>query len=195
MQPAQAVDFEIGVGVGQYGGLVDGRYYQSQFEHTEYLRTNPFSFGLSQEFGAYRGRVEFVHLGWVYNHAQFVSDATNYPGTGDTPVAHLDGSGFAAGVVFSLSHAVGNSPFYVEAGLFANKPKWGISVFRNDNGRHVCDIDIVDKWRAGGVVGFGYHANNIDVGIRYYGLDSSGGSDATPLYFGSVTTVMFKAYF
>lgn len=151
------------------------------------------SIGVSGEHNGLRYRAEYLYLGWMFNSAQWVPDTDYYAGSPATPTYRGVGRGSAAGVVLSVSRPVSmlGLPLYAEAGAWTYVPKYKISVTRTDVG-DTFDYQLSGSWRIGPAIGFGIRHSGIDVGIRYLGMQFTGGE--YPIY-SHAYTLMAKVYF
>ena len=106
----------------------------------------------------------------------------------------LTGNGSISGAVFSVSRDIGNSPAYVEAGVYAHVTKWQAKISDFD-GNVLDEAERQPSVSFGPVVGIGYRADGIDVGVRYIYLDDSAeGDPMTPMLSGAYM-VSFKVFF
>lgn len=73
---AQAYDFEVGVGRTAYTRSPDGNWWQAPFDHSERMRGNSFSLGLTgMVTDGWRGRIGYQYLGRTTSDCIGVSDA------------------------------------------------------------------------------------------------------------------------
>lgn len=173
---AQAVDIEIGTGATHYKTAHDGLWYQAAYPHTFDLNDTPMSIGVSGERNGIRYRAEYLYLGWMFNSAQWVPDSDYYAGTTATPTRRGVGRGSASGIMLSASRPVPvfGIPFYAEAGTWVYVAKYKISVTRTDVGDSF-DYEVPKTWHVGPAVGFGIRYSGIDIGIKYLGMQYTGG--------------------
>lgn len=180
---AQAADIEIGTGATRYKTAHDGLWYQDAYPHTFDLNDVPVSIGVSGERNGLRYRAEYISLGWLYNSAQWTSDANYYAGTPAPAITYGVGRGSASGILLSVSRPVNLSglPLYVEAGPWFYVPKWKISTYDIATGVHGCECETPRTWHAGPALGFGIRGDGIDLSVKYLGMPTTG-TDMPPLY-------------
>ena len=198
---AQAVDFELGTGTTHYKKNSDGLWYQEGFPYSEDLRDTPVSIGLSHQFEKFRARIEYLDLGWAHMSALAVGNdymyAPGQPGScvGECPMRRYIGNGHVKGFVLSASRDVPlfGLPLYVEGGIYTYSPTWREVVVDSANGDILIELKHEPKREITPMLGFGIRYSGVDIGVRWFQLESSG--DEYPALYNRAYTLMLKGYF
>lgn len=190
---AKAVDVEVGFGETRFIRQHDGVWCQDAFPCWLDLSDKSLSLGVSEQIGTYRYRAEFKMLGNLFSNGLAVSDGTYNPYFVATCGSDCDLLNYTtrsneAGVVLSAMRPfnVASLPMYIEAGVFAHVTKLQVTLTQPHNGRFIAEAKREHSVTYGPVIGIGYRHGGLDLGLRYYYLDSSAENDPiTPLAAGA----------
>lgn len=144
---AQAVDFEIGLGVSKFNTLADGMWYQEGFPHRLDLQRPAASVGISGPVNDWlRWRVAYHYLGNVGSSAYAVPDATDYvDGVGGYnlqtkscngecgPTRMFVGHGNLQGIAITLEPHFDyrGFQFAIEGGAWIYHANWHVTAYNN----------------------------------------------------------------
>jgi len=198
-QEAKAADIEVGVGATHFKKANNGRYWVEGYPYIEELNDTSISIGISQKWGRYRYRAEFVHLGEMRLTA-IAPDDNNYSPMSTTshPEAalyRLNGRGTLAGGIVSVSNDVrlGPAALYIEAGAFIYKPTWQVEVYREADNAYLGHFQNNSKISIGPVMGIGVRCHPVQVGLRL--IRAKGQDIVIPVPWGDIWSLQLSGAF
>lgn len=196
--PAQAWDFELGIGGTHYKKDHNGRWWVEGYPYIEEIKDEAISVGISHKVGNYRYRAEFLNLGEFRMLALAPTDDVYSPisnSTKDVPIYRFVGRGNVAGVALTVSKEMKlfGSDLYVEAGPYIFKPTWQVDLYNEETDEWIRNFTTDGKLNVGPLIGVGVRYGVLDVGLRWMNVAGKDAMNPTP--WRHAYTLMVKAVF